>query len=427
MGRFQIGAVAICVLLNALDGFDVLAISFASPGIAQEWGVDRGVLGLVLSMELIGMGVGSLTIGTLADWAGRRPTILLCLAMMAAGMWLAASAGDVVWLSAYRLLTGLGIGGMLAAINAMAAEYANLKYRNLCVIVMASGYPVGVILGGSVAAALLASFDWRSVFLFGGAATTAFIPVVWWLLPESIEYLSEKRPKDALARINATLRRMGHAAVEALPALTAPAKAGVGRLFSRNLVRITLLLTAAYFCHIMTFYFIMKWIPKIVTDMGFSHSAASGVLVWANIGGTLGALLLGLGTQLFATRRLVIAAFIGSAAMVTVFGQGQADLLQLSLIAALALFFANSAIVGLYALFAESFPTEVRAGGTGLVIGVGRAGAALGPVVAGFMFQANLGLDAVALVMACGSLLAALALFGLRHRPESAVQQGCRP
>ena len=422
MGRFQIGAVAICVLLNALDGFDVLAISFASPGIAEEWGVERGVLGVVLSMELIGMGVGSLTIGTLADWVGRRPTILLCLAMMAIGMWLAASAGDLVALSAYRLLTGLGIGGMLAAINAMAAEYANLKYRNLCVIIMATGYPVGVIVGGSVAAALLASFDWRSVFLFGGAVTTAFIPVVWLWLPESIEYLSEKRPKDALARINATLRRMGHAAVEALPALAAPVKAGVGKLFSKGLLRITLLLTAAYFCHIMTFYFIMKWIPKIVADMGFSHSAASGVLVWANIGGTLGALLLGLFTQLFSTRHLVIAAFVGSAAMVTVFGQGQADLFQLSLIAALALFFANSAIVGLYALFAESFPTEVRAGGTGLVIGVGRAGAALGPIVAGFMFQANLGLDAVALLMAFGSLLAALALFAL-GRPLSPASQ----
>lgn len=410
MGRFQIGAVAICVLLNALDGFDVLAISFASPGIAEEWGVERGVLGLVLSMELIGMGLGSLTIGTLADWAGRRPTILLCLAMMATGMWLAAGAGDLVTLSAYRLLTGLGIGGMLAAINAMAAEYANLKYRNLCVILMASGYPVGVILGGSVAAALLASFDWRSVFIFGGAVTTAFIPVVWLLLPESIEYLSEKRPKDSLARINATLRRMGHTAVEALPALAAPAKSGIRKLFSKSLVRVTMLLTAAYFCHIMTFYFIMKWIPKIVADMGFSHSAASGVLVWANIGGTLGALLLGLLTQLFSTRHLVISAFVGSAAMVTVFGQGQADLFQLSLIAGLALFFANSAIVGLYALFAESFPTEVRAGGTGLVIGVGRAGAALGPIVAGFMFQANLGLDAVALLMAFGSVLAALAL-----------------
>ena len=423
MGRFQVGAVALCVLLNALDGFDVLSISFASPGIADEWGVDRGVLGIVLSMELIGMGVGSVIMGAFADWAGRRPTILLCLLMMATGMWLAAVAEGVVSLSAYRLLTGLGIGGMLAATNAMVAEYANLKYRNLCVILMASGYPLGVIVGGAVAAALLASFDWRSVFHFGGAATTAVIPVVWWLLPESIEYLSEKRPKDALARINATLKRMGHDAVEALPALAAPlaapVKAGVGKLFSKDLLRSTVLLTAAYFCHIMTFYFVMKWIPKIVADMGFSHSDASGVLVWANIGGTGGALLLGLFTQLFSTRRLVIAAFIGSAAMVTLFGQlgqGQADLSQLSLIAAAALFFANSAIVGLYAIFAESFPTEVRASGTGLVIGVGRAGAALGPIVAGFMFQANLGLDAVALVMAFGSLLSALALFALRRR-----------
>ena len=75
--------------------------------------------------------------------------------------------------------------------------------------------------------------------------------------------------------------------------------------------------------------------------------------------------------------------------------------------------------MGLYALFAESFPTEVRAGGTSLVIGVGRAGAALGPIVAGFMFQANLGLDAVAVVMAFGSLLAALALFALGHVKEA--------
>ena len=221
-----------------------------------------------------------------------------------------------------------------------------------------------------------------------------------------------------MARINATLKRMGTAAVEALPALAAPAKAGIGKLFSKSLLRITLLLTAAYFCHIMTFYFIMKWIPKIVADLGFSHSAASGVLVWANIGGTLGALLLGLCTQLFTTRRLVIAAFVGSAAMVTVFGQGQADLLQLSLIAGLALFFANSAIVGPLRPVCGILPTEVRAGGTGLVIGVGRAGAAL-PIVAGFMFQANLGLDAVAVVMALGSLLAALALFALGHAKEA--------
>ncbi len=419
MGWFQISAIAICALLNALDGFDVLAISFAAPGIADEWSVDQAVLGIILSMELIGMGVGSLTIGVLADRWGRRPTILLCLLMMASGMWLAAAAGSLEVLSAYRFLTGLGIGGMLAATNAMTAEYANLRYRNLCVIIMASGYPVGVIVGGTFAALLLASFDWRSVFIFGGLATTAFIPVVWVLLPESIEYLSEQRPKDALARINATLRRMGHTTVAALPVRTAADKRSVRQLFSKDLLRITVLLTAAYFFHITTFYFILKWIPKIVVDMGFSASLAGSVLVWANIGGSIGSVALGLLTQRFTTRRLVIGAFLGAAVMVTVFGQGFGQsLVQLSLIAAIAGFFTNSAIVGMYALFAESFPTPVRASGTGFVIGIGRAGAMAGPIVAGFMFEANLGLDSVALLMACGSLVAACALFGLRPRPQ---------
>lgn len=415
MGWFQISAVTICVLLNALDGFDVLAISFASPGIAAEWGIDRATLGIVLSMELIGMAAGSIVIGNIADRIGRRPTILLCLAMMALGMYLASTAANVTTLSGSRLFTGLGIGGMLAAINAMAAEYANQKYRNLSVIVMATGYPIGVIIGGSIASVMLASFDWRSVFVFGAIATTLFIPIVWLLLPESVEYLCEKRPKNALQRINTTLRRMGHQAVDALPPLSDSKKAGIAQIFSKDLARTTVLLTTAYFAHIMTFYFILKWIPKIVVDMGFAPSLAGSVLVWANVGGAAGSVVLGLLTRYFSVRSLVIGAVIGAAVMVAVFGQGQADLVQLSLIAGIAGMFTNSAIVGLYALFAESFPTEVRASGTGFVIGVGRGGAALGPIVAGFMFQANLGLAEVALVMALGSVVAAVALFGLRR------------
>jgi predicted MFS family arabinose efflux permease len=337
---------------------------------------------------------------------------------MSAGMFLAATAGSVEVLSAYRFVTGIGIGGMLAAINAMAAEFANLKYRNLCVIIMATGYPIGVIAGGSIASILLASYDWRSVFLFGSVATALFFPLVWMLLPESLEYLCDQKPRNALLRVNRTLARMGHAAVAALPVdarVAGHPRAVFTQLFSKRLARITVLLTTAYFCHIMTFYFILKWIPKIVVDMGFDASSAGGVLVWANVGGAAGSVVLALLTQRLPVRTLVIGAFVGAAVMVAVFGQGQADLTQLALIAGLAGMFTNSAIVGLYALFAESFPTAVRAGGTGFVIGLGRGGAALGPVVAGFMFQADLGLDSVALVMAGGSLLAAVALLGLRR------------
>src|SRR5437867_11621424 len=124
MSALQILVVAITIGLNALDGFDVLSISYASPGIAQEWGIDRAALGIVLSMELIGMAVGSVLLGGVADKIGRRRTILGCLAAMAAGMFMATTVKGVIDLSLWRLLTGFGIGGMLATINAVAAEFA---------------------------------------------------------------------------------------------------------------------------------------------------------------------------------------------------------------------------------------------------------------------------------------------------------------
>lgn len=420
MGRFQIMAVATCVLLNALDGFDVLSISFASPGIAAEWGIDSAALGIVLSMELIGMAVGSVLVGAFADHFGRRPAILGCDVVMAAGMALAATAGGVETLSAFRLLTGVGIGGMLAVTNAMAAEFANLKRRSLAVTIMATGYPIGAIVGGAVASELLVNHTWRAVFTFGAVATGCALVLAWGLLPESIEYLARKRPPNALARINATLGRMGHRPILSLPEAPAPVRRiATATLFSPGLARTTILLTVAYFTHIMTFYFILKWIPKIVVDMGFPPPMAGNVLVWANVGGASGSILLGLLSQRFDVRRLVLVALVIAAAMVTLFGQGQADLQQLSIVAAIAGFFTNSAVVGLYALFVHSFPTEVRAGGTGFVIGIGRGGAALGPIVAGFLFAAGQSLGIVAFVMGCGSLIAAAAIYMLRERSQT--------
>jgi benzoate transport len=415
MRRLQVAAVTMCILLTALDGFDVLAISFAAPGIAAEWGIDRAALGIVLSMELIGMAIGSILIGGFADRFGRRPAIFGCLGLMTVGMFLASTASGITSLSIYRLGTGLGIGGLLASTNAMAAEFSNLKRRNLSVILMAAGYPVGAIVGGTIASLLLVSFDWRAVFLFGAFATLAFVPLTWLLLPESLEYLLLHRPKGALERINRTLSRMSHNVIEKLPEVRVePRASSLKSLFSPALARTTLLLTVAYFTHIVTFYFTLKWIPKIVVDMGFSPSLAGGVLVWANVGGLTGSVLLGLLSLRYNVKPLVIGALIFAFATVTWFGQGQADLVQLSAVAAAAGFFTNSAVVGLYALFAQSFPTEVRAGGTGFVIGVGRGGSVAGPIVAGFLFAAGAGLPIVALLMGFGSIIAAFMLIFLR-------------
>jgi benzoate transport len=409
MRPVQIVVVALCIALNALDGFDVLAISFAAPGIAAEWGVDRATLGVVLSMELFGMAAGSVLIGNIADRIGRRPTILSCLIVMTLGMAAALFANDVMTLSAVRFLTGIGIGGMISSTSAMVAEFSNDRRRGLNMVLNIAGYSVGAISGGLVASALLEmTGDWRSVFMLGTAATAAMIPLVIFFLPESIESLIARRPAGALESVNKTLRKLGHAPVDMLPPPPEQVmKPSIGSLFSQNYARVTILLTAAYFAQILFFYYIQKWIPKIVVDLGFDAAEAGRVLVAANVGNLAGALVIGLASQRFNLRPLVAGAMLAGFLAIGAFGLAGADLTRLSITAAVAAFFVNAGVVGMYPIFAQTYPAALRASGTGFVIGIGRGGSALGPVVAGALFAGGNSLLIVSLAMGVGGLIAA--------------------
>jgi len=410
-------AVLVTVGLNALDGFDVLSISFASPGIAKDWGLNQATLGWVLSMELVGMALGSVLLGGVADKIGRRPTILGCLFAMSVGMFGASHAHGVSTLLMWRLLTGLGIGGMLASINAAAAELSSQRWRSLAVSLMVIGYPVGGVIGGTIVQKLLAGGTWHSVFVFGGWVTAAFIPIVWMLLPESVAFLDRQRKPGALDAINRILTRFGHESMAALtPETAASAQRSVMDIFKPGLIVSTLLITLGYFAHVVSFYFIIKWVPKLVVDMGFAPKAAAGVLTWANVGGAAGVVLFGLIATRVGLKALTLVALLGSSAMVIWFGRGSHDLASLSSAVAIAGVFTNSAIGGYYLLFARVFPTHVRATGTGFAIGVGRGGALLAPVIAGYLLEAGLGLQAVATMMAMGSLSSAAALLALKVR-----------
>ena len=392
----------------------MLAISFASPGIAHEWGIDRKALGFVLSMELIGMGLGSVILGGVADRVGRRRTLLGCLLVMSLGMVMATQSHDLVSLSLWRVFTGLGIGGMLAAINALAAEFSNARRRSLNVSIMAIGYPLGAVVGGSIAALLLKQGDWRLVFWFGAAATASFMPLVFWLVPESVSWLCLRQPPGALESVNRTLGRMRHAPVAALPVVSPQAqKRSVAAIFSPAFVRTTILVSLAYFLHVTSFYFVIKWVPKIVVDLGFTPSAAAGVLVWTNVGGAAGGVALGLLSLLIPVRYLTIVVLAMSTVLLGVFGRGYHTLADLSLVCACAGFFTNAGIVGLYGILAQAFPTDLRATGTGFAVGTGRAGSVLAPILGGLLFQAGFGLQFVAVAMGAGSLLAAVLLWML--------------
>ena len=424
MTAAQIIVVVMTVFLNAMDGFDVLSIAFASPGIAKEWGIAQTALGVVLSMELIGMVFGSILIGGVADKIGRRPTLLGCLCVMALGMLGATTAASPVQLSIWRVFTGVGIGGMLAGTNAVVSEFTNKKWRALCISLMVIGYPLGGTFGGMFASKLLATYNWRSVFYFGAAAAAVLLPALFFLVPESVHWLTRKQPANALARINAALKRLGHAAVARLPEVhESDRKKSVGDIFSPGLISVTLLLTAAYFLHIITFYFILKWTPKIVVDMGFAPSAAGGILTWANFGGALGGAAFGLLTARIGLKPLTIVILLCNAVGVAIFGRTPANLQSMAMLAALAGFLGNAGVSGLYSLVAYAFPTHVRATGTGFVIGVGRGGAVLSPILAGFLLEKGSTLPIVGMVMGAGSLLAALVLIFLKvgtSRPEQA-------
>lgn len=411
-------AVLVTVGLNAMDGFDVLSISFASPGIAKDWGLDKATLGWILSMELVGMGVGSVLLGGVADKIGRRPTILGCLLAMAIGMFGASYAAGVPTLLAWRLLTGFGIGGMLAAINAAVAELSSQRWRNLAVSLMVIGYPVGGVIGGMVVQKLLGGGTWHDVFIFGGCITAAFIPIVWLLLPESVDFLDRLRKPGALTAINRILTRFGHESTAALTAETVEtAQQSVTDIFRPGLILATVLVTLGYFTHVISFYFIIKWVPKLVVDLGFAPKAAAGVLTWANVGGATGVAIFGLIATRVNLKALTVVTLLGASAMVVWFGRGSSDLSTLAATVAIAGVFTNSGIAGYYMLFARVFPTHVRATGTGFAVGVGRAGAILAPVIAGYLFQAGFGLQAVATMMALGPLLSAAALLALKVRP----------
>jgi len=412
MSLLQMVVVVITCMLNGLDGFDVLSISFASNGIAKEWDMMPAELGVVLSMELIGMAIGSIILGGVADKVGRRRTTLGCLSVMAVGMVMTTVVGNVTQLSICRIFTGFGLGGLLAAINAMSAEFANRKKRHMCVSLMSIGYPIGGVLGGFIAAWFLRHYEWRYIFYFGSAITAFFIPVVFFIVPESVQWLVRAQPKDALKRANEALRRMGHAIVDALPELTPEArKKSLKDIFSPGLAGITVMVTIAYFLHVTTYYFILKWAPRAAHSFwGFDMPSAANVLTCANIGGVVGGVVFTLLTLRYDIKKLTIGVMFLGAAFIALFGSIPANLIYAGLVAFGCGFFGNPAIVGMFALFAHVFPTHIRAAGTGFSVGIGRGGAILSPIIVGFLIEGGFSLAAVTAIISIGGFIGAAVL-----------------
>ncbi|MED5606136.1 MULTISPECIES: MFS transporter [Pseudomonas] len=416
MNRFQWTAIGICILLNMIDGFDVLVMAFTAASVSAEWGLNGAQVGLLLSAGLFGMAAGSLFIAPRADRFGRRPLILFCLLLCGTGMLLSAFAQSPTQLALLRGFTGLGIGGILASSNVIAAEYANRRWRPLAVSLQSTGYALGATFGGLLAVWLIGHWGWRSVFLAGGVVSLAAIPLVLAGLPESLDFLLARRPANALARVNALAARLGLGQLDELPAARVRGAGGVAalQLLAPALRRSTLLIWLLFFLAMFGFYFIMSWTPKLLTAAGLTaqQGITGGVLL--SFGGIFGAALVGALSARVPLPR-VLQGFMLVTAVLLVLFLGSAS----SLAAALGLglligVFVNGCIAGLYALSPQVYPADVRATGVGWAIGVGRLGAILSPTVAGLLLDGGWQPLHLYGVFAVVFVAAALVLLGLR-------------
>jgi len=416
MTPFQWTAIAICVLLNMLDGFDVMVMAFTAPHVSADWALSGKLLGIMLSAGLVGMALGSFLLAPLADRWGRRPMIMLCLVILTVGMALSALASNAWQLGALRVFTGVGIGGMLAGVGVITAEYANPKWRSTAVALQATGYPIGATLGGVLAAWMLQHFSWHSVFLIGACASLLCIPLVLKCLPESLDFLVARRPPDALPRLNALLARMHMPALQALPPapVRADGRKGYAALFVGDLRRVAVLIAMAFFLHMFAFYFVLSWTPKLLVSAGVSaqQGITGGVLL--NLGGIVGGSLFGWLASRWALSRLTAASLLLAMVAMLAFAGFNTQLgiaFPVAFVIGAALF---GAMAGLYAAAPVVFAADVRTTGLGWAIGIGRVGAILSPLTVGLLVDAGWSPTALYVLCALPLALAAWACLGLR-------------
>lgn len=413
--------VALGVLVNMLDGFDLLAASLVAPVISKDWGLTQEVVGMFLSSSAAGAAAGAFLLSSVADVLGRRMAILINLALMTAGMLVSSRAESIETLIAMRFLTGMGVGAMASCVGTLIFEYSAAKNRNLALGLVTIGYTVGVVAGGYAARGFLAAgFSWNALFVLGGVLTALLIPLIFFAMPESLDYLISKPRANTLARVNRVMR---HLKLDALTTLPVPApqvaKSSVFDVFSASILPRQLLMGLSYFLYMFSQYFFLQWNNKLTTDAGFPVADGLAVSILTNYGGIAGGIIIGYFSTRLPFRAVAVITLLVMGAGIAAFGGAANNLVLAQVIGFANGFCIFGAAVLLYATAAATFPARVRATGIGLSMGAGRLGGFLGPLIAGPMLGAtfDLGRPMTCILLAIPVLVSAAVLMRVPLKP----------
>ena len=392
LGGLQIFVLILCALCLVIDGFDVQAMGYVAPAIIKQWGIAKADLGSVFGAGLVGMAVGALCLGPVADRFGRRPVLVGAMFGLAAAMFATSQAASVRELLVLRFATGLAMGAIIPNAVALAGEFSPKRIRVTLMMITSSGFILGGAVGGAIAAAMIPAFGWSSVFVAGAAAPLVLGLVMIFAMPESLQFLALQRRhldhvKRWLVRIDQSLN------IDADTELVVPEKKKHGvpfmHLFRDALGTGTVLLWAVNFMNLLAAYFLANWLPVIMTEAGHGTSQAvlAGTIFW--VGGIAGNLLLGW----FVDRRgfgpTLAITFLTAALAIALIGQVANSMLFACLAITATGFCVLGGQTALNALAAVYYPTSVRSTGMGWSLGVGRMGSILGPVIGGELMRLN--------------------------------------
>jgi MFS transporter, AAHS family, 4-hydroxybenzoate transporter len=393
LGGYQIWTVVLCGSLLILDGFDALTMGYLATPIAASTDIPVHSLGPILSSSLFGLMIAAMATGPIADRWGRKSPVILSVLAFGVFAVLTARAHTYNEFLAYRFLTGLGLGGAMPNVVALASEYVPKRVLPVVVSMLFAGMPLGGLICGLVSSALIPTWGWPWVFYIGGIVPVAIAVALIAVLPESVRFLvlrgkDPERVRKILARISPEFAGSSgdvSFAVQEQKHTGAP----VVRLFTEGRALATILLWIPNFMNLLLLYFLNSWLPTLLRESGMSVSAGVTAAAFTGLGGVFGTLVEGYLMNAGGAYFVLLSEF-GLGAVFMVLLAFFSHSFGLSVAAAFVL---GSLVIGaqggLNALAAKFYPTSMRSTGVGWALGVGRVGSIVGPVLAGSLLTAG--------------------------------------